>query len=131
MRSLRMVVGLALALTLITSVCAKSNKPAAGTPSAPATIAPEANLRQLETGMNSAKLADQALVLAPELRPAFNKQGKPALPAGTKVKVIDSTFQSTGDYGHVDAEVSGRGKYTLILIRRDGKWFVIGTEAKK
>ncbi len=107
-----------------------SNNPASPTATPqPDPISAE-NVRYLEQALNSDIQTEQAKVLPSMLRDDFLRQNQPALPPGTTVQLKTDTFVAGGDTGQIEAAASSGELYILHLIRENGMWLILYTEAK-
>jgi hypothetical protein len=85
---------------------------------------------RLEQGITAPTVVAEARVLATEARRQFEQQGKPLLPAGSRVSINDATFHAlSAQLADVDASVSGPspGRWQFVLVHENGQWLLLGT----
>ena len=85
---------------------------------------------RLEQGITAPTVTAEASILAIEVRSQFEQQGKPLLPAGSHVSILDATFHAfSAQLATVNATVTGSssGHWTFVLVRETGQWLLVGT----
>lgn len=119
-------IAVVVGMTFVAS-CSAANHPRHHSP---AITLPPAQQAQLVRGITARTVRAESVVLAPQLRAAFMREGRPLLPAGSRLAIRKSSFRSgTSQTATVDAVVTGSspGRWQLLLVRHDGQWLLIGT----
>jgi hypothetical protein len=122
-----MGIGLALGL--------RGSSPSQGTAASTTTTVAAAQFTKpqqvrLEQGITAPTVTAEASILAIEVRSQFDQRGKPLLPAGSHVSILDSTFHAfSAQLATVNATVAGSspGRWKFVLVREAGQWLLLGT----
>ena len=129
------VVGLAAVCAIATclTACTKSTDGNSTAPTlhASASTLPAQDTVRLQSALTNPRPAAVAVVLAPEVKPAFVKHPRRLLPAGSELDILSDQMQVSGDTATVPATVTGgvsAGRWLLVLERRADAWLIIGTE---
>lgn len=131
------LIGVALLLALVAAAIIvvpllTSQGPTARlTPTVTVTHLPTADVTRLEKALSSPHMAVQATVMIPELANTYLASGQPAYPAGSTVKVLQSTSVCKGRICQVQSVVTEPGgkqlTFLLYLTNVTDKWLVFGT----